>query len=77
MTVMRSHDCEWYIANEKSNIEIDVISTCDFTTSDGKFAWVDELTQGINKDDPEATEKNSQFSKKRTEAYCREVAAFN
>lgn len=44
MTIMRSHDCEWYIAKEKSNLELDVISTCDFTATNGEFAWVDELT---------------------------------
>ena len=74
---MRSHDCEWYIANEKSNLEVDVISTCDFSATNGEFAWVDELTQGINADTPEAVLANSQFSKKRTEAYCREVSSFN
>ena len=47
MTIMKSHDCEWYIANEKSNLEVDVISTCDFSAQNGEFAWVDELTQGI------------------------------
>ena len=78
MTIMRSHDCEWYIANDKSNIEIDVISTCDFTTTNGKFAWVDEMTQGITaKDTDRAKPKNSQFTNKRTEAHCREVASFN
>ena len=61
MTIMKSHDCVWYIGNEKSNLEVDVISTCDFTAhEDGGFAWVDELTQGITADDTErATMLNS------------------
>jgi len=51
MTIMKSHDCEWYIGNEKSNLEVDVISTCDFSATNGEFAWVDELTQGVTADD--------------------------
>lgn len=51
MTIMRSYDCEWYIAQEKSNLEVGVESTCDFTTMSGEFAWVDELTQGISAGD--------------------------
>ncbi len=42
-----AHKCEWYLAKEKSNLEIDVISTCDFSASSGEYAWVDELTQDI------------------------------
>ena len=39
-----AHTCEWYLAKEKSNLEIDVISTCDFSALSGEYAWVDELT---------------------------------
>ena len=59
MGKMTSHDCEWYIANEKSNLEVDVISTCDFTATNGEFAWVNELTQGIKAGEPEAIVANS------------------
>ena len=44
MTVLRSYDCDWYIANEKSNLEVSVMSTCDFSANEGKFAWVNEAT---------------------------------
>ena len=77
MKIMRSYNCEWYIAKEKSNLELDVISTCDFTATNGEFAWVEELTQGIFAGDSDAKVENSQFTNKRTEAYCREVASFN
>lgn len=51
MRTMKAYDCDWYIGNEKSNLEVDVISTCDFSATTGEYAWVDELTQGIKKDD--------------------------
>ncbi len=74
-----AHKCEWYLAKEKSNLEIDVISTCDFSASSGEYAWVDELTQDITASNTEgrAQPENSQFKRKKTKAYCREVAAFN
>ena len=59
MTIMKSHSCDWYIANEKSNLEAGLVSTCDFSATNGEFAWVDELTQGIKKDSPEAILANS------------------
>ena len=59
MTIMKSHDCDWYIANEKSNLEVDVISTCDFSATNGEFAWVDELTQDIETGTSEAIIGNS------------------
>ena len=77
MTIVKSYDCDWYIAQEKSNLEVGVVSTCDFTVETGEFAWVNELTQGIDAASPDATVANSQFHKKRTLAYCREVAALN
>jgi len=48
---MTAHNCEWYIATEKSNLEIDVTSTCDFSASSGEYAWADELTQDIRAGD--------------------------
>ena len=77
MKIMRAYECSWYIAQEKSNLDIDVVSTCDFSATNGKFAWVDEQTQAITKDDPRATVENSQFNHKKTEAYCRDVASLN
>ena len=78
MQTVIAHECEWYIAQEKSNLEVGVISTCDFEANGGEFAWVNELTQGITADNTaEATVANSQFHRKKTEAYCREVAAMN
>lgn len=77
MTIMRAYQCDWYIANDKSNLDLDVTSTCDFSATNGKFAWVDESTQGIKKDDEGAVVENSQFSQKRTEAYCRDVASLS
>ena len=77
MTVVRSYDCDWYIANEKSNLEVSVMSTCDFSANEGEFAWVNEATQGITADSNDATEANSQFNQRKTEAYCHEVAALN
>lgn len=59
MRIMKSHDCDWYIANEKSNLEVDVISTCDFSATNGEFAWVDELTQDIKSGTSEAVIGNS------------------
>lgn len=78
MTVLRSYDCDWYIANEKSNLEVSVMSTCDFSATEGEFAWVNEATQGITVADTDrAIVANSQFNKRKTEAYCHEVAALN
>lgn len=77
MKIIRAYQCDWYIANEKSNLEIDAVSTCDFSTATSEFAWVDEQTQGITKDEERATVVNSQFNRKKTEAYCREVASLN
>ena len=59
MTILHSHSCEWYIAKEKSNLEISAISTCDFTAGNDEFAWVNELTQGIGAESPEAVVANS------------------
>lgn len=42
MKIMRAYQCDWYIANEKSNLEIDAVSTCDFSTATNEFAWVNE-----------------------------------
>ena len=77
MKIMRSFNCEWYIAQEKSNLELNVPSLCDFSANSGEFAWVDELTQGIGKDSADAKKENSQFYRKKTEAFCREVASLN
>ena len=53
-------------------------STCDFTTMSGEFAWVNELTQDITAGDTaKAIVANSQFHRKKTESYCREVAALS
>jgi len=56
---MRSYKCEWYIAQEKSNLELNVPSLCDFSATSGEFAWVNERTQGIQKDANDATKDNS------------------
>lgn len=77
MRKINAYSCDWYIGAEKSNLAINVPSTCDFSATNGEFAWVDELTQGIYAGDEDATVKNSQFHHKKTEAYCREVAAFS
>ena len=78
MQIMRSYTCDWYVAKEKSNLDVGIASTCDFSRSNGEFAWVDELTQGITAaQTDEAVVRNSQFNKKKTEAFCREVAALN
>ena len=47
MKIMRTYDCDWYVANEKSNLDSSAIAYCDFTAKDGKFAWIDEATQSI------------------------------
>ena len=44
MKIMRSYNCEWYIAKEKSNLELNVPSLCDFSATSGEFAWVNETT---------------------------------
>mmetsp|Transcript_38812 Transcript_38812/g.50816 ORF Transcript_38812/g.50816 Transcript_38812/m.50816 type:complete len:98 (+) Transcript_38812:180-473(+) len=77
MKIMHSYNCEWYIASEKSNLELGVPSLCDFSATSGEFAWVNELTQGIESSSSRATTGNSQFYRKKTEAFCREVASLN
>jgi len=77
MKIVRSYNCNWYIAQEKSNLESTVTRLCDFSANSGEFAWVNELTQGYSKDSPEATIENSQFYRKKSEAFCREVASLN
>ena len=77
MSIMRSYQCDWYVAKEKSNLDVGIASTCDFSRSNGEFAWVDELTQGITAQSDQATIENSQFNQRKTEAFCREVAALN
>ena len=54
MQTMRAYDCDWYIGKEKSNLDVDVVSTCDFSATSGEFAFVDELTQGIKAGDADA-----------------------
>ena len=77
MKIVQTYDCDWYVANEKSNLPSSAISYCDFTAKDGKFAWVDEATQGITSSNKElAIMKNSQFNKRKTEAYCRTADSF-
>jgi len=77
MRVIRSYDCDWYIGNEKSNLKEGVTSTCDFSVKSGEFAWINELTQDIVAGSSKATVQNSQFHRKKTEAFCNEAASLN
>jgi hypothetical protein len=72
MGSMRSFGCNWYPENEKSNFELGTTTVCDISLLNGQAAWVDETTQGISSQD----ESNSQIQGRRSEAYCREVGAF-
>ena len=81
MKIMRSYNCEWYIAQEKSNLELDVPSLCDFSATSGEFAWVNELSQDVKSGsagaDISLRDQNSQFYRKKTQAFCREVGSLN
>lgn len=73
MANMMSVDCSWYQNIEKSNYDVAVKTTCDMSLLSNEFAWVDETTQHEGASD----QMESQFRMRKTEAYCKEVDAFN
>ena len=54
MKIMNFYDCEWYKSNGKSKLNKGAARMCDFTVSH-EFAWINELTQDIDDENPNAT----------------------